>query len=119
MVHRKVLSKEQVLTAMEKGEFGSDVISEKANVVVVMTQDWCPQWTSMQDWLYDFPTHEDIAIYELVYNKVDYFREFMHFKESMWKNDAVPYLRYYNKGTLVNESNYVRLQRFKTLLGIG
>lgn len=118
MINRKVLSKEQVLAAMETGEFGRDVTASNEIVAVVMTQDWCPQWAAMRNWLYEFPVEKDIDIYELVYNKVDYFHEFRDFKESIWKNDEIPYLRYYRNGALVNESNYVGMQHFKNLLGV-
>lgn len=118
MINRKVITKEQALNAIATGEFGDEVRASKAKVVVIMTQDWCPQWRSLSSWVYGIDTREDVDVYELVYNKVDYSREFMGFKESVWRNDQIPYLRYYENGSLTKESNYVSQDRLKEILNI-
>lgn len=118
MIKRKTLTDEQVLEAIDKGEFNSDVVLSKQKVVVIMTQDWCPQWTAMKRWVYDLETQEDIDVYELIYNKFNYYNKFMEFKESIWKNYEIPYLRYYKNGVLFKESNYVGKLTYQNTLEI-
>ena len=115
MVRRHELSKDQALFAMAGGEFGSDVLSGE-NVIVIMTQDWCPQWIYMKSWIYGLEINKDIDIFELVYNKVHYFKSFMNFKENTFGNSSVPYLRIYKKGRLAAETNYTGKQKLLELL---
>lgn len=118
MINKHILTKEQALDAIKNGEFSSDVIHSSDRVVVVMTQDWCPQWGSMSRWIYGLSTSEDMDIYDLIYNKVDYFQEFRSFKETKWGNYTIPYLRYYREGKLFKETNYVGKEEFQRLLGL-
>lgn len=118
MLNRQLLIREQALYAVNNGEFDLDIVTSKPKVVVIMTQDWCPQWTYMRNWVYDVQTQEDIDVYELIYNKVDYYNEFMSFKESKWKNYEIPYLRFYKDGKLFKESNYLGKQDFQNILEI-
>lgn len=112
MIKKHEITKEQALYAIKNGEFSSEVISSKNRVVVVMTQDWCPQWTFMRSWLYSLELDDEVEIYELIYNKVDYFKEFLAHKENVWHNHDVPYLRYYKGGKLINETNYKNQKSF-------
>lgn len=111
----RIITREQALTAVECGEFGSDVAASEQRVAVVMTQDWCPQWAAMRQWLYTLEI--DAGLYELVYNKTDFFDEFRIFKETKWNNELIPYVRYYRRGKLSAESNYVSQDRFLRNLG--
>ncbi|OHD69534.1 MAG: hypothetical protein A2W19_00560 [Spirochaetes bacterium RBG_16_49_21] len=111
----KKISRDQAFHAIETGEFGEDVTASNARVAVVMTQDWCPQWTSMKAWLYSLDF--DFDLYELVYNMVEYFDEFKNFKETKWKNGIIPYVRYYRDGRLIHESNNVSKKEFLKNLG--
>jgi hypothetical protein len=116
MINRHELKSEQIKSAIENGEFGKDIIASKDIAVVIMTQDWCPQWHRMSEWIYKTDLTADIDIYELIYNKTEHFKEFMNLKESKWGNDQIPYLRYYKKGKLIYESNYVGSEKFKAML---
>lgn len=107
MINKHTIQKNQAMYAIENGEFETGIISSKSIVIIILTQDWCPQWTNMKSWIYGFDCDEDIDIYELEYNKVDYFNEFMTFKENHWKNCYVPYLRFYRNGKLAKETNYI------------
>jgi hypothetical protein len=51
-------------------------------------------------------------VFVLVYDAVDYFDRFRRFKEDVYGNHQVPYVRYYSDGRLVNETNYVSRRRF-------
>lgn len=118
MIQRHIINKEQALAVIQNGEFGSEIITSKNAVIIVMTQDWCPQWARLKRWLYDMETQEDVDIYELEYNKEDYFDEFMRFKEGQWKNDQIPYLRYYKNGVLAGQTNYASEETIRNILGI-
>jgi len=94
---------EDVKFAMENGEFPEEIINNP-KVAIIMTQDWCPQWKAMEKWISEI---EDIKIHLIIYDKEEYLDEFRVFKEKTFKNDQVPYIRYYINGKLINESNYI------------
>ena len=112
----KQITREQAFHAMENGEFGADVIASADSVAVIMTQDWCPQWAAMKNWVYSL--EGGFVLYELVYNLTPYFSEFRSFKENVWKNGHIPYVRYYRGGVLAAESNYVSRDEFLRNLGL-
>ena len=113
MVRRDKLAEEQAMYAIQHGDFPEELRKSQKNVAVVMTQDWCPQWGAMSTWL-DTLKEDDLQldIYILLYNRERYFEEFLHFKETSWRNDLVPYVRYYTEGKFVGESNYVSRSEF-------
>lgn len=110
------ISDEEVLQAISWGEFPPSVLSAEDRVCIIMTQDWCPRWKRMQRWLYGVPAHPGVALFELVYNQIAMFEQFLYLKETRWKNGRIPYLRYYRGGYLANESNYVSQEEFLSLL---
>lgn len=112
MITRRQLNESEARSAISSGEFSEAVRTSKQNVAVVLTQDWCPQWTSMKHYLEQLEESDhgdtpDIDVYELEYNRVSYGSEFMRFKETVLGNSLIPYVRYYHDGALVGESNYV------------
>jgi hypothetical protein len=113
MIKRKKLTMKQVRLAIDNAEFGPEVTGLKKKVAIIMTQSWCPQWTMMQDWLTDYGPDDDLDLYELVYDKNELFSEFLELKERVWKNNLIPYLRYYRDGRLVGQSNYVSRENFE------
>lgn len=119
MINKKLLDKEQAMYAISHGEFQRSVTASKSRVVIVLTQDWCPQWHDMEGWIYRLETAEDMDIYQLEYNKTDYFDDFMNFKENEWNNHSIPYLRFYKDGVLYRESNYISEEMFADILEIG
>lgn len=117
MIERKQLAEQEARVAMEQGSLDESVRKADKNVAVVFTQGWCPQWVSMNLWLGSMqrkgePADLDITIFEFIYDRIPFFREFRQFKESTWGNDLIPYIRYYRDGELIAESNYVPSQRF-------
>jgi hypothetical protein len=112
MVTRKVLTGDQAMHAVHHGELPPEVTASGDRVVVVMTQDWCPQWADMKRWIYSVDAGYDLVVYELEYNRAPFFDEFRQFKEAVWKNDRVPYLRYYRNGALFMETDYVSKDEF-------
>jgi hypothetical protein len=112
MIEQKTLSSDQVRYAIDNNEFPGDVLSPSELVVIVMTQDWCPQWKDMRSWIYTLQTERTVYIHEIVYNKEDYYQDFLRLKESKWNNNQIPYLRYYKNGVLYLETNYVNSKTF-------
>ena len=49
-----LLTKDQLGALPTEGEFPESVCFMAPKVVVVMTQDWCRQWTYMRVYLSDF-----------------------------------------------------------------
>ncbi len=115
----KSLTDEQLLQAIRSGEFGSDVTASRRKVAVVMTQDWCSDWIRMEYWLRNTAgCEDDLDIYLIVYNKLDCFRDFLRLKEYRWLNDQIPYVRYYENGSLFRVSNAVPRDAFLRFFGL-
>ncbi len=117
MVERRQLKQAQAEQAMKDGEFDASVIAAAPCVAVLLSQDWCPQYAALDRHLSDLASGGDpsvpaVTVFELLYNRVDYFEAFMRFKETHWRNYEIPYVRYYRDGKLVGESNYVGPQQF-------
>jgi hypothetical protein len=116
---RLSITEEQAKYAMAHDEFPAEVVTAAEHVAVVCTQGWCPQWQAMERYLEKLApagSDERMRLFVLVYDRVPYFDEFRTFKESVWQNVQVPYVRYYSGGLLVGESNYVPKKRFLATL---
>ncbi len=122
MLIRKQLSRAQAESAMQQGEFDDTVLGAARNVAVVLSQDWCGQWVEMDHWLEELAArpraeHPEVTVFHLLYNRVDFFQEFMFFKEDVFGNDLIPYARYYRDGRLIGQSNYVSALQFLARFG--
>lgn len=118
MVQQKELSPAQIGQVIRQGDFGEDILTSREHVAVIMTQNWCSQWLYMRNWLDELYLNEkdmEIDIYEIIYNTKDYYEDFMNFKERVYKNDLIPYVRYYKKGKFIGESNYIYKEDFLNL----
>ena len=115
MIHRQELSREQAASAMRLGEFDPSVCTASRLVAVVLTQDWCGQWAAMDGYLAEMGSRHpelELTVFQLEYNRVDYFQDFLRFKEQVLGNAVIPYVRYYRDGRLVGQSNYVSERQF-------
>lgn len=101
------LGKDACMACIRDGEFPESVRSAAPKVAVALTQGWCSQWQRMKGFLQDGSLPSDCAVFYLEYDVEDFFQEFLAFKEGVFGNDQVPYLRYYSGGKLVSTSNYV------------
>jgi hypothetical protein len=108
------LTKDQLDALLKDGDFPESVRLAAPKVVVVMTQDWCGQWANMAAYLPDFA--DKAAIFTVEYNRLPDFERIMHFKETVFRNGQVPYLRFYRDGKLVRQSNWVPRGAFATML---
>jgi len=117
MINRRKITERQAREAIANGEFGEEVIASQKHVAIILTQSWCPQWVHLNRSLESLERQHkyEIDIYELEYDKTDYFDDFLQFKENTLRNDLVPYLRYYIDGKLVGETNYVSVNEFLSM----
>ena len=116
MIRQHGIDEESAREAIADGEFPEAMRTSRGLVAIVLTQDWCPQWTAMKRWLDEQEQteapEEEIDVYELEYNRASFGDEFMRFKEEVLGNRLIPYVRYYRNGELVGESNYLSGERF-------
>ena len=116
MINRKALTEIDIRHAMSHGDFPDGIRSSNRFVGVILTQSWCPDWTWMNGWIErqrrnNQPVDIDIDLYEFEYNKVRYFDEFMEFKERIFGNSLIPYVRYYVDGQFAGDSNQVSAEQ--------
>ncbi len=109
----KEIADDQAAYIIKTGNLPDEILSSGEKVAIIFTQDWCPQWMIMKQWLGSMEK-KGINTYYLVYNKKSYFNDFMKTKESVWKNDLIPYVRYYRDGKYKNDSNYVSKMSFNS-----
>jgi hypothetical protein len=114
MIHWKTLTDDQARYAIDSGEFPTDVTSSHENVALILTQGWCPQWTTLKRDLENITAGvvAEIVIYTYIYDGSPLFMEFLDLKERVLGNVHIPYIRYYKKGALQAESNFVSSQWF-------
>ncbi len=108
------LSETEIDQTISQGEFPPSVLQADERVVVVMSQSWCPQWHDMASWLDEFASKA--AIYQIVYDTRPDFGRIMTFKETVFDNRQVPYLRYYYKEQLILAANWLPKRTFAALL---
>ena len=110
MIARMQIIESQARKAIAEGEFGDDIRLASPNVAVVLTQGWCPQWADLNRTLTTLESDGleiELSVFELVYDLEPYSAEFMSFKEKVFGNYQIPYVRYYQDGRLTDESNWV------------
>lgn len=116
---KEKLDEARCRAAMAGGEFPPEVRGAAPRVAIVLTQSWCPQWHWMKGYLDAIAAEPDTAVFWLEYDREKYFEEFRNFKEDLFGNREIPYVRYYRDGMLVRESNYIDRSGFMRLLGAG
>lgn len=111
--------KEQTARRMiELGEVPVDIKDSAANVAVIVTQSWCGDWKYMQSWLKDGATIGNagdeltINVYTFEYDQSPVRQDFMAFKEGVWRNELIPYVRYYRNGSYMGDSNALAREAF-------
>ena len=81
-------------------------------VAVVLTQDWCGQWAAMDGYLAEMGSRHpelELTVFLLEYNRVDYFQEFLSFKEQVLGNRRHP-LRALLPGRVAGRAEQLRLR---------
>ena len=100
------LTDDECLMMMEEREVPESVRSRAPRVAVVLTQSWCPDWALMRGYLRKLE-EPGLLVLSVEYDRRPFFRDFMRFKEEVFANSQVPYVRYYRDGRLVATSNLV------------
>lgn len=108
------LTQEEIDSTLLQGELPEGIRKASEKVAVVWTQDWCPQWQDMKSYLPDF--EDQVKVYILEYNLHPQFQRIMEFKEQEFGNDQIPYLRYYFRGELITQTNWIPRAAFQALL---
>lgn len=115
MIITKSLTPAQVQATITLGEFPPEVVPAGRNVAVIMTQSWCGQWLIMQPWIGKEARKQDqpeIDVYVLEYDREPFFQEFLAFKEKVFGNESVPYIRFYKDGRFVRDANAIGKLQF-------
>lgn len=111
------ITEEQALQAIKLKEFPSSITSSNNKAALVLTQSWCPQWIAMKGYLKKVDNEEkEIDIYIFEYDITGVFDQFMSFKEEIWGNYEVPYIRYYKDGKCINTSNFISRENFISMM---
>lgn len=118
MLARNKITTDHLASAIANSEFPAEILEASPLVACIMTQSWCPQWVFMRSWLRKLEKTAEmteglkIQTFEAEYDRLPNFSEFRSFKEQVWNNWEVPYIRYYAGGNLVHESNFVSAMMF-------
>jgi len=111
----RVLTEAECRAAIRGGDFSAGVLGAAPSVVLALTQSWCPQWERMRPWLEELSGEKGVACFYVEYDLATFFEDFRSFKESVFRNDEVPYFRYYRDGKLIKESNYLDRTGFRRI----
>ncbi len=106
MAEMKLLEDKEALRVLEKGDFSPEFLGEGSRILIVLTQSWCPDWFMQRQFLLEMAERPQLKIYFLEYDKVNYSKEFRKFKEDHFKNNFVPYLRFYKDGQFDWDTNF-------------
>ncbi|MEM5947391.1 hypothetical protein WKV44_02430 [Spirochaetia bacterium 38H-sp] len=113
------ITEEEALNIIKNKELTDDLLNNE-NTVFIATQQWCPQWSAMLKYLPDIVKNNDnLAVLWFCYDTSSIFESFMVFKETVWKNALIPYVRYYRNKKLYAQSNYVSEHTFYDIINKG
>lgn len=113
MLTFKTIKDSDMKAIIEMRELPESIKNSSENVLMIFTQDWCGDWHGLnRELLANEQTSSiDITIFVCMYNQSGLYESFMKFKETVWKNALIPYLRYYKNGTFIKDSNHLPFQR--------
>ena len=116
----KKLTESECRAAIAAGDFSAEVRGAAPTVALILTQSWCHQWRSMSGYLDEVErlAGDRAEIRYVEYDREPFFDDFLTFKEDVFGNREVPYVRYYRDGALVAETNFTSKQGFLAKLGI-
>ncbi|MFW6387769.1 MAG: hypothetical protein ACOC0B_00710 [bacterium] len=111
------LTEEQARRTLDEQELPEELRTSSKFSALMATQDWCPDSSAVSRWMKKharkgLPEDIDVTVYTVHYNKLPFFDEFREMKEQVWQNFFIPYIRYYQDGSLIDESNRVSADDF-------
>lgn len=113
MLTFNAINDNEVKYIIDNKELPDSIKNSSDNVLAIFTQDWCGDWKGLKRELdaNEKNSGADIAIFICMYNQSSMYEPFMKFKETIWQNELIPYLRYYKKGNFIKDSNHLPFQR--------
>ena len=113
MLTFKTIDEKEMQNIIGTKEVSDDIKKSAENVIAIFTQDWCGDWKGLDRELKanEEKSPIDITIYICMYNQTSLYEPFMNFKETVWNNGLIPYLRYYKNGSFVKDTNHLPFQR--------
>ena len=123
MITLRELDEADLRQTIRDGEFTKEIRGSAPYVVIILSQGWCGEWKILYARLkkvsgWDQSHRPDIDIRWALYDRLPCMKEFMEFKETIWNNDLIPYLRYYGDGELIATSNFVMEKELFSILGV-
>lgn len=118
MVEFHEISVDQAKNCIEVGDFAREITMSNLNVAIILTQSWCPEWAGMKRYLADFED-PDLDVWLFLYDLSLIYEEFLRFKEDIWGNASIPYIRYYKNADLITSTNAVSKDRFVQIFESG
>lgn len=116
MLKFKNIEENEIEKIIETKEVTDNIKNEDKNVITIFTQDWCGDWKNLEKELKaNENTDIDITVFICIYNKIKLYEEFMSFKENIWGNELIPYLRYYKDGKFLKDTNHLPFQRIRRI----
>ena len=117
----RTITEDQAREIMAAGDIPESMISASRLVAVILTQGWCPQWGAMESYVARMAAggpggHPDLTVFQLVYDALPFYHEFLYFKETRFNNLHIPYVRYYRDGGFLGDSNYIGESGFHGIL---
>ncbi len=109
MIHIHTINDTDMQNIIDNKDIPDSIKNKSENVIAIFTQDWCGDWHRVQNELEKNKDINDIDIdvFICVYNQSALHEPFMNFKESVWNNDLIPYLRFYKNGNFIKDSNII------------
>ncbi|MEI0581349.1 hypothetical protein [Brachyspira pilosicoli] len=113
MITFKNIDDNEMKYIIENKEVSNNIKNIAENVLAIFTQDWCGDWKGLKRELNANEQNSDVdlTIFICIYNQSGLYEDFMNFKENEWKNELIPYLRYYKNGNFIKDTNHLPFQR--------
>ncbi|MEI0602686.1 hypothetical protein R4K55_00565 [Brachyspira alvinipulli] len=113
MITFKDIDEKEMQYIIDNNEVSDNIKKASENVLAIFTQDWCGDWKGLERELKanEEKSPIDITIFICMYNQSPLYEPFMNFKETVWNNGLIPYLRYYKNGSFVKDTNHLPFQR--------
>lgn len=113
MLTFKEIDDKEMQNIIDTKEVSENIKNASENVLAIFTQDWCGDWKGLERELNNNKDNSniDITIFICMYNQSSLYETFMNFKESIWQNELIPYLRYYKNGNFIKDTNHLPFQR--------
>ncbi len=106
------LTDDELLQMIEEKEVPAAILSKAKNIMVILTQSWCPDWHTLQnDLKMQEKGDDEVLVCIGIYDKSVHFDRFREVKENVWQNGLIPYIRCYKEGVFMKDYNLMPFKR--------